>query len=113
MILAVDDDALVLMGTAGLLEDLGHEVIEAHSGAAALDALAAREDIDLVVTDHAMPRMTGVELAGHVRSARPELPVVLATGYAEMPAGAAELVTARLEKPFSAAELAALLARIP
>ena len=113
VVLAVDDDALVLMGTAGLLEDLGHEVIEAHSGAAALDALAERPDIDLVVTDQAMPKMTGVQLAATIRSLRPDLPVVLATGYAEMPEGAASLVTARLEKPFSEAQLERTLSAIP
>ncbi len=112
VILTVDDDFLVAMGTTGLLEDLGHEVIEVHSGREALEALAQRPDIDLVVTDQAMPRMTGVELARQIRALRPDLPVVLATGYADMPEGGAEYITARLEKPFSDSALARVLAEL-
>ncbi|EAR49853.1 Signal transduction histidine kinase [Oceanicola granulosus HTCC2516] len=111
-IVAVDDDVLVSMGTVGLLEDLGHEVIECHSGKEALAALAERDDVDLLITDHAMPRMTGVELAREVRALRPDLPIILATGYADMPAGGADYITARLEKPFSDSALADLLAEL-
>ncbi len=101
VILAVDDDALVLFGTVALLEDLGHEVIEAGSGASALQVLDERDDIDLVITDQAMPNMTGVELAHAIHEKRPQMPIVLASGYAEMPEGAKEHIAARLEKPFS------------
>ncbi len=111
-ILAVDDDILVSMGTVGLLEDLGHEVIEVHSGKDALAAMNSRSDIDLLITDHAMPRMTGVELAQQVRAMRPDMPIILATGYADMPEGGAECITARLEKPFSDAALARLLSEL-
>ncbi|WP_454597329.1 PAS domain S-box protein [Qipengyuania sp. SM2507] len=100
-ILAVDDDALVLFGTVALLEDLGHEVQEAGSGAQALAMLSMRDDIDLVITDQAMPNMTGVALAREIHRDRPDLPVVLASGYAEMPEGAKQDIVARLEKPFS------------
>ncbi|OBX20815.1 hybrid sensor histidine kinase/response regulator [Erythrobacter sp. QSSC1-22B] len=100
-ILAVDDDALVLFGTVALLEDLGHEVQEAGSGAQALDMLSKRDDVDLVITDQAMPNMTGVALAREIHRDRPDLPVVLASGYAEMPEGAKQDIVARLEKPFS------------
>ena len=99
-ILAVDDDVLVLMGTVGLLEDLGHEVLEAYSGETALALLAQRPDIDLVITDHAMPKMTGVQLAEQIHRSRPEMPVILASGYAEMPEGGEKHITVRLEKPF-------------
>ena len=111
-ILAVDDDALVLMGTVGLLEDLGHEVFEATSGEQALGVLRDHPDIDLVVTDHAMPNMTGVELARRIRDGGGQIPVVLATGYAEMPEGAECYIAARLEKPFSDRNLADTLARV-
>jgi PAS domain S-box-containing protein len=100
-VLAVDDDVLVLMGTVGLLEDFGHRVLEATSGAQALELLTENSDIDLVVTDQAMPNMTGVELAKEIGRRRPGLPVVLASGYAEMPEGARDVIVARLEKPFS------------
>lgn len=100
-ILAVDDDALVLMGTAGMLEDMGHIVLEAASGAEALATLVDHPEVDCVVTDQAMPNMRGVELAKRIRETRPNLPVILATGYADMPDDASEFIVARLEKPFT------------
>ena len=84
-----------------LLEDLGHKVVEAYSGSDALGILSQRDDIDLVITDQAMPKMTGVELARTIHETHPQLPVILASGYAEMPEGAKDHITARLEKPFS------------
>jgi PAS domain S-box-containing protein len=86
-VLAVDDDALVLMNTSLMLEDLGHTVIEAYNGQDALGVLRSGRQVDLVITDHSMPRMTGAELAEEIRLAWPSLPVLLATGYAELPSG--------------------------
>ena len=100
-ILAVDDDGLVLFGTVALLEDLGHTVVEAASGQHALEAYEASKDFDLVITDQAMPKMTGVELARALHTLSPNLPVILASGYAEMPEGGSEHIAHRLEKPFN------------
>jgi CheY-like chemotaxis protein len=97
-ILAVDDDNLVLTNTAGMLEDLGHTVLQAISGQDALRCLRGHA-VDLVVTDFAMPQMTGVQLADAVRTEWPDLPVLLVTGYAETPADTA-LHLPRLAKPF-------------
>jgi CheY-like chemotaxis protein len=83
-ILAVDDDVLVLMNAIGMLEDLGHTVFEAYSGQEALEILRREESVDLVVTDQAMPKMTGTELAKVIRNEWPDIPVLLATGYADM-----------------------------
>lgn len=103
-ILAVDDDALVLMNTASMLEDLGHIVIEAYSGDEALGILARGEELDLVITDYAMPRMTGLQLAKFIRAERPSLPILMATGYAELPGNdGADLP--RLTKPFGQNDL--------
>ncbi|KRE20867.1 histidine kinase [Bosea sp. Root483D1] len=102
-VLAVDDDALVLMNTTALLEDLGHRVIEANSGREALSALESNE-IDLLITDHAMPQMTGAQLIAVVTERWPALPIILATGYADLPAGAGAGVL-RLSKPFWQADL--------
>ncbi len=104
VVLVVDDDPLVLMNTADLLTDLGHRAIEADSGAAALEQLVAREDIALLITDQAMPGMTGTELIAQVRERRSELPIILATGYGETPAAAAAHLL-RLNKPFTQADL--------
>ncbi|MEZ5765954.1 MAG: response regulator [Xanthobacteraceae bacterium] len=70
-ILAVDDDPLVLMNVTALLEDLGHSVVEAPSGKAALEILRGGHCIDLLVTDQSMPGMTGVELAAAASDAVP------------------------------------------
>nr|WP_250809995.1 PAS domain-containing sensor histidine kinase [Neorhizobium tomejilense] len=111
-ILAVDDDALVLMNTTLMLEDLGHTVIEAYSGTDALKELrSGAHDIDLVITDHSMPRMTGSELAAVIREERPGLPVVLATGYAELPTGGDNRLP-RLPKPFSQNQLEEIIATV-
>jgi len=103
-VLAVDDDALVLMNTTALLEDLGHRVIEAGSAREALVILERGEEIDLLITDHAMPQMTGAQLIAEVGQRWPTLPVILATGYADLPAGAGAGVL-RLNKPFWQADL--------
>ncbi|PKA42758.1 hybrid sensor histidine kinase/response regulator [Rhizobium sullae] len=109
-ILAVDDDSLVLMNTVLMLEDLGYEVIEAASGADALAILAA-EQVDLVISDHAMPRMTGAELAEAIRRDWPQMPIILATGYADIPPGGGLIDLPRLGKPFSQAQLAEAISR--
>jgi CheY-like chemotaxis protein len=99
-ILLVDDDELVLISAAAMLEDLGHRVVQAASGAEALGLLAAHPDVEVLITDHAMPNMTGVELAAAVRKIVPNVPIVLATGYAELAHGSAAELT-RLAKPFN------------
>jgi CheY-like chemotaxis protein len=63
VILAVDDDELVLTNTAAMLEDLGHAVIHARSGPEALAIVESGRPLDAVITDQAMPQMTGMQLA--------------------------------------------------
>ncbi|MGN6548428.1 MAG: PAS domain S-box protein, partial [Pararhizobium sp.] len=104
-VLAVDDDALVLMNTVAMLEDLGCAVVEAASGEEALKALRQNPHINLVITDQAMPRMTGAQLSEVIKKERPGLPIVLATGYADLPEGI-DLDLLRLPKPFSQDQLA-------
>ncbi len=99
VILFVDDDPLIAMSTREMLEDLGHRVIGASSARHALDILKSEQPIDLMVTDHVMPGMTGIELAVKSREVRPSLPILLATGYADLPEGA-PLDLPRLAKPY-------------
>jgi signal transduction histidine kinase/ActR/RegA family two-component response regulator len=108
-IMVVDDDPLVSAGTVAMLEDLGHSAFEASSGAEALKLLESGLEVDVLVTDHAMPQMTGLELARRLRDMRPQLSVILATGYADLPHADADLP--RLNKPFLQEELALALAR--
>jgi signal transduction histidine kinase len=105
-ILLVDDDSLVSAGTAAMLEDLGHTVREASSAAEALALLDEDRAIDLVITDHVMPGMSGVELARQLRQSHPELRVILASGYADLVAGdKLDFPLPRLPKPFLQADI--------
>jgi CheY-like chemotaxis protein len=104
LVLAVDDDALIQMNTVAMLEDLGHRVLEASNGAEALDIIRANPDIDVVVTDYAMPKMTGRDLALAVARDKPGLPVILSTGYSELPPGQ-QVEAERLPKPFGTTDL--------
>jgi CheY-like chemotaxis protein len=97
-VMVVDDDTFVLHSTAAMLEDLGHRVFQATSGEQALSLLGQHPEVDVLITDHAMPNMTGAELATMVQTISPSLPVVLATGYAELPIDLAPALT-RLAKP--------------
>jgi signal transduction histidine kinase/ActR/RegA family two-component response regulator len=105
-VLLVDDDALVITGTAAMIEDLGHTPIEAHSAAEALAKLASGLRVDVVMTDHAMPGMTGLQLAERIREKYAGLPVILATGFAELPADPVLLGLLRVAKPCNQYEIA-------
>jgi CheY-like chemotaxis protein len=99
-ILVVDDDPLVLTNMAAMLDDLGHTVHEASSALEALSILGRESAIELVLTDQAMPQMTGAELIGEIKSRWPKLPVILATGFAELPPDIDPLQQITLAKPF-------------
>jgi PAS domain S-box-containing protein len=109
-ILTVDDDPLVALNTSALLEELGHTVFSAPSALHALDILRREKKIDLMITDQLMPGMTGSELASRIRAENAQMPIILATGYAELAPGEGEGLP-RLAKPFSQRELAEAIAR--
>lgn len=81
--LLVEDEDLVRMSTADMLIDLGYQVVEASSAEEALRLVGDGLAPGLLVTDHLMPGITGAELAHELRSARPNLPVLIVSGYAE------------------------------
>ena len=111
-ILLVDDDPLVAMSSVDMLEDLGHEVMEANSGKQALALLQKSQGrFDLLITDFAMPGMNGARLIEAARQSCPDLLILLATGYAELPGGACEDI-ARIEKPYTQEHLAAEIAKV-
>jgi CheY-like chemotaxis protein len=110
-ILVVDDDVLVAESIAEMLSDLGHTVHVAYSGARALELIHAHTEIELVLTDHAMPGMTGTELASSIRKFKPNLPIDLGSGYAELPEGT-DLQLPRLSKPYGQDDLRSLIASI-
>jgi CheY-like chemotaxis protein len=111
-ILLVDDDPLVVAGTTGMLEELGHDAIRtAASGEEALALLRRDGQFDLLLTDHMMPGMSGVELARRARALHPCLPVLLASGFAELDS-LAGVDWPRLRKPYGLGDLSAALASL-
>ena len=107
-VLLVDDDSLVLTSTSLLLEDLGHRVICVTSGTEALQVFKKRSDIDLVITDMAMPLMDGAQLAAAIRELHPDMPIILATGFAQRLDGFVAHLP-RLAKPFTQLNLMEIL----
>ena len=103
-ILMVDDDGLILMNSAEMLEDMGYAVTSANSGAMALQVVSDGATFDLLITDFSMPRMDGVQLAVAVRALLPDLPIILATGYADLSANS-ELKLPLLSKPYMQSDL--------
>jgi CheY-like chemotaxis protein len=92
-----------------MIEDFGHSTMEARSGEAALKVLRERADIALVITDQVMPEMTGLQLADAIKAEWGGIPVVLASGYSELPIKSLGYV--RLQKPFAQAQLSAAIER--
>lgn len=103
-VLVVDDDPLVLNNTAAMLEDLGCSVLKADSGSLALEILTATPELDILLTDQAMPRMNGSQLVERVMAQGRPLKMALATGFAEKIEGAAAQLP-KLAKPFGQEEL--------
>jgi PAS domain S-box-containing protein len=108
LVLLVDDEEVVRASTADMLEELGYDVQQAISGEAAVAIVTKGASPDLLVTDHLMPGMTGVDLIGALRKTLPELPALIISGYADVEAIAPGIP--RLTKPFRRAELAKALA---
>jgi CheY-like chemotaxis protein len=107
-VLLVDDDSQVRVVIADMLAELGYGVTPVGSGAEALRRIEKGEAFDILVTDHAMPGMTGSELAARVKDLRPKLGILLVTGYAELvtlPAGTGTV----LRKPFNLDQMGAVL----
>jgi CheY-like chemotaxis protein len=105
VILLVDDDSAVREVTASILEDIGYVVLKVGSGGAALDLINQNTKIDLVLLDLAMPGMSGVEVASHVRRKFPTLPILFLTGYADQTALSEVGEQSIIRKPFIDNEL--------
>ena len=115
-ILLVEDDEMLAATTQSMLEHLGYQVMLKRDGMAAKDAFTADcNAFDLLITDQVMPRLTGVELAKCVLALRPELPIILCTGYSsqidEAMAKAIGIASFAV-KPLSAQETGTLIRRL-
>jgi PAS domain S-box-containing protein len=113
-LLLVDDDSAVRATVRAMLEDVGHRVLEADGGSAALDIIRReRASIDAALLDFAMPRMNGAELARLIKLQVPALPILFITGFADSTLLSDEAGTAQiLKKPFRREELAANVAKL-
>jgi PAS domain S-box-containing protein len=113
-VLVVDDEKFVRETLAEMLVDLDHKVVTVDGGREAVERVAS-DDFDLVFTDLAMPEMDGWETARAIRKQRPELPVVLVTGYgatAKPPSGELDLVAGIIGKPFDFEQVTGTIARV-
>jgi PAS domain S-box-containing protein len=108
--LLVDDEELVRLSTADMLADLGYDVLEAATAEEGLALVQKGAELDLLVTDHLMPGMTGSDLARTVQTLRPGVPILVISGYAESEGIEPDLP--RLTKPFRKDELVASLASL-
>jgi len=108
-ILVVDDDDLVRVSTCAMLDDSGYAVIETDNAFRALEIISSSTGVDLLLTDQAMPGMTGLQLAVATKKLRPKLPIILATGFAELPKEAPGILR-RLAKPYRIADLVEAIA---
>jgi CheY-like chemotaxis protein len=99
------------LNTVAMLDDLGHTTLDACSGREAMEILRREDSVDLVVTDQAMPQMTGTQLAKAIRQEWPDIPVLLATGYADRVPGE-DAGLPRVTKPYFQRDLAEAIARL-
>ena len=109
-ILVIDDEEIVRRAARSALEHYGYTVLVSESGSDGLELLAESDyAVDLVVLDMTMPGMSGEETLEHIRAVRPDLPVILSSGYNEV--DATRSLTGKglarfIQKPYSASRLA-------
>lgn len=107
-VLLVDDEEVARETTADMLEDLGYEVTKAASGEEALRMLRQGQNVDLLVSDHLMPGISGEQLVREVQALRPDLPALIVTGFAGIDEIPVDIP--RLNKPFRQSEFASAIA---
>ena len=109
-LLIVDDETELLAALCESLADQNYDAIGAPSAEEGLRRVQS-ERFDLVITDYSMPGMTGGDLARAVRAVAPSMPILIASGYAELPAGL-DLDVARLGKPYTQEQLIQEIAKL-
>ncbi|MBK5274755.1 MAG: GAF domain-containing protein [Desulfuromonadales bacterium] len=119
-ILLVDDEEDLVFGTERMLKQLGYKVIARNDPLVALQLfVSAPEQFDLIITDQAMPHMNGTELARELTRIRPDIPVILCTGYDTISSGdtddigeTAEFISELALKPLIRGEIASIIRRV-
>ena len=105
VILLVDDEPLVRMGVALLLEELDYSVLQASTAAQALDLLSENPDVGILMTDFRMPDCDGLEMIARAKEVSPSIKAILMTGYSADDDRFAVCDAPRLAKPFGISEL--------
>jgi DNA-binding NtrC family response regulator len=112
-ILIVEDEIVIRKNLCAFLRKEGYEVTEARDGAQAIELLNS-EHFDLMITDFAMPNLTGPELVEHVNALSPDIPIILLSGY--LPSKSAKRDFAErvefLEKPIALEDLLSAVERV-
>ncbi|WP_331311787.1 response regulator [Methylobacterium oryzae] len=103
----MESDGLVRASVAEVLADLGHAVVQAASGAHALEVLARDAAFDAMIADQSMPVMAGLQLAATVVERHPEIRVILASPHGQLPQSADAFL--RIDKPFRNEDLQVVL----
>lgn len=111
-ILVAEDEAMLRMIAVEMLQDSGFEVFEAGDGVEGLELLKAHPEISLLVSDIKMPRMDGYALAEAGLALKPELKILLMTGYAQEPPPSLPRHIQILHKPFNLERLCAVAAEL-
>ena len=104
-ILLVDDEAMITKSIGSVLEALGYDMTTANSGAATLGLIDSGEEFDCIITDFSMPGMNGLELMDELKDRQISTPVIMCSGYFELPETGENLPQATLRKPYSIDEL--------
>ena len=110
-VLLCEDDALIRLDLADILSGLGTEVTETASGQETLDRLQAGA-YDVLLIDVGLPDISGEEVATRVRATHPDMPIIFATGQAEVPAAEALGRCAVVQKPFGDRDLERVFTRL-
>ena len=105
VVLLVEDEVLIRMGMAELLEEAGYAVLEAGDGVGALSTLRNRHDVAVLITDIDLPRMDGLALAEEARRNHPDVHVVLMSGKTYLRTDALPAGMPFFEKPVGETEL--------
>lgn len=112
-VLAIDDEPAVLESVSGMLAQMGHDVLPAANADEALRVLSSKDAVDVVLLDLVMPGLPARAMMERIRELRPEIPILLTSGYSEELMKASPRIDARagfLRKPYRRAELARALA---
>ena len=105
IVLIVDDEPLIRLGVGALLGELGHQALDAANGTKALQMLVGHPEIELMLTDFRMPGLSGLDLIEQCRDLRPDLRVIVMTGYSSTDHIFPDDCPPRLAKPFSINDL--------